>query len=138
MTHPLEYPGNVIPQPGMYHGASSVDDEIMASMVGYTQQGVTLGANQGILPAGTVLGRKTADKLWYVYNNAHSDGTEVARGILRKTVNTALATVDAVVGYQANIVVAGIVKNSKVSGADSAAIVDLAARQDTVLDLFRF
>lgn len=137
MVNEIEYPGNVMPTPGYSRTGSTVDDEIMASMAGYTQMGVTLGLNQGILPAGTVLGRKTSDKLWYVYNNGHNDGTEVARGILRKTVNTNAINPPGT-GYQANIVVAGIVKNSKVSGADSAAITDLAARQDTVLDLFRF
>jgi hypothetical protein len=131
-----EFPGNVIPAPGYTKGNYSTDDELMYSMQGYTQKGVTLAAGQGIVPLGTVMGRVTSTKKWKVYNNAASDGTEVARGILRNTVDT--GTSSSGTEYQANIVIMGIVKNSKVSGADSAALVDLGARQDTVLDLFSF
>lgn len=138
MTHPVEYPGNVIPQPGFYVGGSTVDDEIMFSMEGYTQKGITLAPNQGIILAGTLMGRVTASKLWKPYNNSNSDGTEVARGVLRQSVNTAAYAQDAVVGYQGNIVVQGLVKNSKISGSDASALTDLGATQDTVLDIFRF
>ncbi len=131
----VEYPGNVIPAPKYSKGNYSLDDELMYSMVGYTQKGVTLAAGQGILPLGTVMGRVTSTKLWKVYNNAASDGTEVARGILRQTVDTGTSGSDKL---QGNIVIAGIVKNSKVSGADSAALTDLNARTDTVLDTFSF
>lgn len=133
---PVEYPGNVIPAPGYTKGNYSTDDELMYSMNGYTQKGVTFAAGQGIIPLGAVMGRVTATKLWKVYNNAASDGTEVARGINRTTVDT--GTDAAGDKFQGNIVVMGIVKNSKVSGADAAALVDLGARQDTVLDMFSF
>jgi len=101
-------------------------------MAGYTQKGVTIAAGQGILPIGTVLGRKTSDKKYYVYNNGASNGVEVARGVLRRPVDTTGGD------QLANIVIKGILKNSLVSGADAAALVDLNARQDTVLDTFTF
>jgi len=137
MTHPVEYPGNVMPAPGFYQGGSTVDDELLASTVGYTQFGVTLAPNQGILPLGTVIGRVTATKLWVVYDNSASDGREVARGLLRQTVNTDDPT-GTLTGMQGNCVVKGIAKNSKVSGADANAITDLNARVDTVFDTFTF
>jgi hypothetical protein len=58
--------------------------------------------------------------------------------VLRQTVDTGLYQIDSVTGYQGNLVVAGILRNSKVSGADSNAITTLAARTDTVLDTFHF
>jgi len=135
-----EYPGNAMIAPHYRVGNEVLDDEIMYSMAGYTQKGVTLAPGQGILLGGTLLGRVTATKLWKAYNNSASDGTEVARGILRKSVDTGL---DAnAVAFQANIVIQGIVKNSKVSGAGATAIAsavaDLNARQDTVFDTFTF
>jgi len=132
----VEFPGNVIPAPGYRKGNQSLDDELLYSTAGYTQKGVTLAPGQGILPLGCVLGRVTSTKLWKVYNNSNSDGTEVARGLLRNTVDTGTDTSAA--SFQGNIVIQGIAKNSKVSGADSAALVDLNARQDTVLDTFTF
>jgi hypothetical protein len=122
-----------IPVPGFTSPTdTSVDPELMASMDGYLQKGVTVASGQGILPIGTVLARKTSDKKYYVYNNAGSGGLEVARGLLRRAVNTTGAD------QLANIVYRGVVKNSLVSGADSAALVDLNARVDTVADLFIF
>lgn len=122
-----------IPVPGFTSPTDTfVDPELMASMDGYLQKGVTVAAGQGILPIGTVLGRKTSDKKYYVYNNGASNGVEVARGILRRPVDTSKGD------QLANIVYRGVVKNSLVSGADSAALTDLNARVDTVADLFIF
>lgn len=121
-----------LPVPGFTTGDVTKDPELMYSMAGYTQKGVTIAANQGILPIGTVLGRKTSDKKYYAYNNALSDGRETARGVLRKAVDTTGAD------QLANIVIKGILKNELVSGADAAALVDLNARQDTVIGTFTF
>jgi len=121
-----------IPAPTYGEEPYQTPDEIMYSMEGYTQKGATFLAGAGVLPGGTVVGRITASKKWTVYDNGAGDGTEVARGILRHTIDTTAGDV------QANMVVAGLVKNSKVSGADAAAITDLNARVDTVLDIFRF
>lgn len=122
-----------IPVPGFTSPTDTyVDPELLYSAVGYTQKGVTIASGQGILPIGTVLGRKTSDKKYYVYDNSLSTGVEVARGVLRRAVDTTDGD------QLANMVIKGILKNSLVSGADSGALTDLNARQDTVLDTFSF
>lgn len=122
-----------LPVPGFTTGDVTNDPELMASIAnGYHQKGVTIAGGQGILPIGTVLARKTSDKKYYVYNNGGSGGVEVARGILRKAVDTSKGD------QLANIVYSGVVKNNLVSGADSAAITDLGARVDTVANTFTF
>lgn len=135
-----EQVGNVTPAPAgsfaTYPDDYTTDDEILYSYARFTQKGVTLAPGQGILPAGTVLGRVTATKLWKVYNNSNSDGTEVARGVLRRAVDTGADSTAAKI--QGNIVISGILKNDKVSGADANAITDLNAREDTVLGTFTF
>lgn len=127
--------GDILYAPHYAETSYTTDDELLYSTARFTQKGCTLAVGQGILPVGTVMGRVTATKLWKVYNNALSDGTEVARGVLRKRVNTGV-TGD--VPKQANIVISGILKSTKVSGADAAALVDLAARIDSVLGIFVF
>ncbi len=125
-----------IPAPGYSKGPEYKDPEILYSTVGFTQKGVTLAAGQGVLPAGTVLGQKTSDKKYYVYNNASGNGTGVARGVLRRGVDTGTTT-DA--GDQlGNIVIAGILKLSAISGADASALTDLGAVTDSVRGTFKF
>ncbi len=122
-----------IPVPGFTSPTKDfTDPEILYSTVGYTQKGVTLAGGQGILPAGTVLARKTSDKKYYVYNNSGSGGLDTARGVLRRAVDTTSGD------QLSNIVIAGILKNSLLSGADSAALTDLGATVDTVRDTFKF
>lgn len=122
-----------IPVPGFTSPTDTfVDPELLYSTAGYTQKGVTVAGGQGILPIGTVLGRKTSDKKYYVYNNGASNGVEVARGVLRRPIDTRNGD------QLANIVIQGILKNDLVSGADAAALVDLNARVDTVLNTFTF
>jgi hypothetical protein len=137
----VEFPGNIMQSPGYSKTAFSQDDELLASTKAFTQKGVTLKAGQGVLTLGTLLGQKTADKKWYPYVDANSDGTQTARGVLRTTVDTGASGTGP--DFQGNIVIQGILKNSKIkaSGAgsvDAAALVDLNARVDTVLDLFTF
>lgn len=130
MTYPK------LPVPGFTNPTKThTPTEILASTHALVKQGCTLAGGQGILPAGTVLGYKTSNKKYYVYDNSASDGTEVARGILLEAVDT---NADSNADQLAVIVVAGVLKNSKLSGADSSAITDLNARQDTVRDLFIF
>lgn len=131
-----EYAGNALKTPGVFTGPSSSDVEILASAIGYRQKGVTLAAGQGILPAGTVLGRISATKLYVVYDNGGSDGEQVARGVLRQGVDT--GTDEAGTTVQGNILVSGLLVNSKVSGADSNALTDLGATVDSVRDTFKF
>ncbi len=122
----------LLPVPGVSVGAEFTDPEILYSTAGFTQKGVTIASGQGILPAGTVLARRSSDKKYVVYNNAGSGGAEVARGVLRKAVNTAAGD------QLANIVIQGILKLSLVSGADSAALADLGAVSDSVRGTFKF
>lgn len=132
----VEYPGNVLNSPGVTDGPTSEDTEILVSTVGLRQFGVTLKAGQGILPAGTVLGRLTSSKLYVLYNNSNSDGEQVARGILRQAVDT--GTNPAGPTVQGNIVTSGLLRNSKISGADAGSITDLGSVSDTVRDTFKF
>lgn len=128
--------GNTMPVPGFTQYEEVTDDELLASTAGFTQRGGVLEGGQGIIPLGTPLGRKTSNKKWVVYNNAGSGGAEVARAILRQTTDTGVGETSK--DCFGNLVLAGHLKYSKMSGADAAAITDLNARVDTVLDLFQF
>lgn len=132
----VEQVGDILYSPGYQETDFTTDDELLYSTARFTQKGCTLKPGQGILPLGTVMGRVTATKLWVVYNNGASDGSEVARGVLRKTVDTGTDAAGA--RKQANIVISGILKNSKMSGADANALTDLNARIDSVLGTFTF
>lgn len=125
----LPVPGFVSPT------ATYTDPEIMYSMAGYTQKGVTLAAGNGVLAAGTVLGQATATKKYSAYNNANANGTQTARGILRQAVDT--GTDPAGPAQLANIVIRGIVKLNMVVGLDAAALTDLGATQDTVMNTLK-
>ncbi len=127
-----------LPVPGFTNPtADYIDPEILYSTVGFTQKGVTLGSGVGVLPAGTVLGQKTSDKKYYPYDNSKGDGTQVARGVLRRPVDT--GTVANTANDQgSNMVIAGILKWGLVVGADAAALTDLGATVDTVRGTFKF
>ncbi len=127
-----------LPVPGYNNPiADYVDPEILYSTAGFTQKGVTIGSGQGVLAAGTVLGQKTSDKKYYAYNNASSDGTQTARGVLRRAVDTGSAP-SAANDQVSNIVIQGILKLGMVVGADAAALTDLGATTDTVRGTFKF
>ncbi|RLC36045.1 hypothetical protein DRH29_05310 [candidate division Kazan bacterium] len=68
---------------------------------------------------GTVAGEVTATGKYKAYNNSASDGTETAKGIF-----LADASTDEVVP----LLVFGVVKESEVTGVDSAAKTDLAGK----------
>lgn len=127
-----------LPVPGFVNPTTDyTDPEILYSTVGFTQKGVTIASGQGVLAAGTVLGMKTSDKKYYAYSNAASNGVETARGVLRRAVDTGV-TVSAANDQVSNIVIAGILKLSKVVGSDAAALTDLGATVDTVRGTFKF
>lgn len=130
--------GNHIPAPGYAKGAYVNDDELLMSTVGYTQKGVTLKPNQGVLPLGTVLARETASKKYVKFVSGGSGGAEVAVGILRQTVDTDSATQT----YLQNIVIKGILNRQKVSSANGgiSAIVTAfpGSRDSAVLNTFTF
>lgn len=126
------YPGNAIPAPGYAKGASSVDDELMFSMVGYTQKGVTLKPGQGVLPLGTLIKQEAATKLYVKAND------NTAEGLLRQTVDTGTDANGQ--RWQANILITGIAKLDKVSAANSGVTLTsvLGAQVNTVIGTFKF
>ena len=133
----VDYVGNALVPPTqrrVNNGLYTTDRELLASTSGFTQRGCTLGGGQGIIPLGTVMGRVTATKKWAPYASGASDGTQVARGVLRTTVDT--GTGASSVDVQANIVIMGQLTWSLMSGADATAITSLGGRYDTVLDTF--
>ncbi len=62
--------------------------ELLLSMAGYTQRGVTLAGGQGVLAAGTVLARHTATGRYFAYWSQATDGRQVALGVLRDARDT--------------------------------------------------
>jgi hypothetical protein len=62
---------------------AEVVQELMLSMAGYTQRGVTLAAGQGVLPSGCIIARHTASGKYFAYNPAATDGRQLALGVLR-------------------------------------------------------
>lgn len=134
----VDYAGNAIPAAGINHGSNVPDDELLYSTVGFTQKGVTLAAGQGVLPLGTVLARRTDDKLYVKYASGGGNGTGTPVGILRKTVDTGLDAGGQ--KYMANIVIAGQLKWSKVSSANGTTNVStvLGGTVNAVIDSFKF
>jgi hypothetical protein len=137
--------GNVLLPPGLSVTTQVNGDEILASYARFTQKGYTIKGGQGIVPAGTVMYRETATKK-YVINNS---GNGLARGILRKAVDTGASGATAA-DRLGNIVVSGIVKLSLMKDSLGAAIgsgstptltsvtSDLNARSDADRDFFIF
>lgn len=131
-----EYVGNANIAPHVSAESTLVDTEIAASPATLVKRGVSLVPGSGILPAGTVLGQVSASKKYTVYNDALSNGTQTAVGVLYQAVDTGSdSSAEPVFG---TIVIAGVLKNSLVSGADANAITDLNARRNTSLDVFIF
>lgn len=127
-----------LPVPGFVSPTGDyIDPEILYSTAAFSQKGVTIASGQGVLAAGTFLGIKTSDKKYYAYNNAHSDGTEVARGVLRRAVDTG-TTVNVGNDQVSNIVIQGILKYNMLVGVDSAALTDLGMVLDTVRNTAKF
>ncbi len=115
---------------------SYTDPEILYSYARFTQKGVTIAGGQGVLPAGQVIAKRTSDKKWVKYNNAGSGGAEIARGVLRRAVDT--GTGGGQPDQLGNIVISGILKLNMLVGNDAAAQTDLGATIDTDLGTFKF
>lgn len=127
-----------IPVPGYVNPtADYTEPEILYSTAAFTQKGVTIAAGQGVLAAGTVLGRKTADKKYYAYSNALADGREQASGVLRRAVDTGLVA-GAANDQLGNMVIMGILKLALLVGNDAAAMNELGAVKDDVRGTFKF
>jgi Bacteriophage lambda head decoration protein D len=94
------------------------------------RSGITLDATQvtadgdgnKIVKAGTVLGKVTANGKYGPYDNAASDGTEVAVGFALESVN--LKDGDTICG----ILLHGSVLEARCTGVDASAKTDLAGR----------
>lgn len=116
--------------------AEYTTQELLASTVAFRRRGKIFAGGQGVLLRGTVVAQKTADKLWYVYDNEQGDGRGVARGVLADTIDTGTATDPS--PQMANVYISGCLKYDLMSGAEANAIVDLNARVDTVENVFIF
>lgn len=125
------YTGNAIPGPGYAQSSTSVDDELMYSMAGYTQHGVTLKPGQGVLLLGTLIKQDPTSKMYV-------KATTAPEGVLRKTVDTGLASDGQ--RWQANIVETGLLKLDKVSAANSGVTLTsvLGAQVNLVKGYFKF
>lgn len=100
--------GNVLKVPGTSGKGPTTDDEILYSYAKFTQKGLTLLKDNGVLKTGTVL--KVSGTAKKYTGAAAADATVV--GILRKDVDT--------VGEDklGNVVLSGIVKGSKLKYTD--------------------
>lgn len=76
--------------------------ELLLSMAGYTQRGVTLAAGQGVLPTGCVIARHTASGKYFAYQNAATDGRGTAIGVLRDARDTGGPGAASLAAYNAN------------------------------------
>jgi hypothetical protein len=130
-----EYVGNAIPAPGYAKGGQTVDDELLYSMVGYHQKGVTLKQGQGVLPLGTFLKQDAATKK-YIKATVASE----VQGVLRQTTDTGTDAGATAQVWSANILYGGMLKLAAVSTANAIADLStvLGARVDTVAGFFKF
>lgn len=101
--------GNVLNVPGTSGKGPTTDDEILYSYAKFTQKGLTLLKDNGVLKTGTVLKVSgTAKK----YTGAAKADVANAIGILRKDVDT--TGIDKL----GNVVISGIVKGAKLKYTD--------------------
>ena len=96
--------GDVLIAPGFGTQSEAASDEIMYSMQGYTQKGVTLKSGQGVVYAGSLLKRDTDGT--YIVAAAADTGIE---GFLRQATNTS-TDADMQPRKLGNIVLMGAVK----------------------------
>lgn len=104
--------------------------ELLKSTAAFTQRGVTLGGGQGILPTGTVIAQRSSNQMYYAYNAAASDGTQVALGVLRDardTGGTGDPTGKVSTNTLGNMVIRGILDLTLLSGTDTTSLVAQAA-----------
>lgn len=100
--------------------------ELLLSMVGYIQRGVTLAGGNGVLPTGCVLARTTATGLYGPYTSGGSGGAQVPLGVLRDARDTGGASSPAgktSTPCLGNLVYRGVLNASLVSGTDTTSLV---------------
>jgi Bacteriophage lambda head decoration protein D len=76
--------------------------ELLLSMAGYTQRGVTLAAGQGVLPTGCVIARHAGSGKYFAYNAAATDGRQTPVGVLRDARDTGGPGSASLSAYNAN------------------------------------
>lgn len=98
----------------------------MVKRVGVTIDATTVGVVDSLgnkpMKAGTIVGKITSGGKYAAYDNALSNGREVAAGILTESIN--LKDGDVITG----ILMHGSVLEARISGLDSGARADLAGR----------
>lgn len=87
-----------------------------------SRETVTIAAAAGAMVPGTVVGKITASGKYAEYNNGHSDGTEVAAGIVYASVADSAADQKAVI-----IARSAEVNKNLLTGIDTAGVADLLA-----------
>lgn len=88
-----------------------------------SRERIVIASGEGVLKAGTVIGKLTGGK-YAAYDNAASDGSQTAVGILYDGVDATSADADGVlIARHAEVVEAAL------TGLDSAGKTDLAALQ---------
>jgi hypothetical protein len=100
--------------------------ELLQSMHGYTQFGVTLAGGQGVVPTGCAIARRTSTKKYYVYSATASDGTQNCAGFLRDARDTGGSSSPAgkvATDALGNLVVAGLLNLSVISGTDTTSLI---------------
>ena len=107
-SNEFDYPPGYV-KPTHEYGAPFGDEfhaeavqELLLSMVGYTQRGVTLAAGQGVLPTGCVIARHAASGRYFAYNAAATDGRQTPVGVLRDARDTGGPGSANLSGYNAN------------------------------------
>ena len=108
-------------------------------------QAINLGPNLTV-PKGRLLGKKTSDGKFYLYNDANSDGTEVAKCINKTACKTdadgnvyysdsAVASSINIPFQTTQVYVAGTFKISELVGYDAAALADFNGKLDEAGDV---
>ena len=109
--------------PGYGSTLSNDPTAILASAHGWIVLNITIKAGEGVVAKGTVLGIETATGKYVAYDDAASDGSQVAQAIIADEVDA--TTYDQLVAAY----VRGLFVLSKLTGYDAAALVDLKGRR---------
>lgn len=108
--------------PGYGSTLSNDPTAILASSHGYVVMNVTVKAGEGEVAKGTVLGIETASGKYVKYDDAASDGSEVAKAIIADKVDA--TSNDQLVA----VYIKGVFHKSKLTGYDANALTDLNGR----------
>lgn len=105
---------------------AEVVQELLLSMAGYTQRGVTLAGGNGVLPTGCLLAKNSTTGKYQAYTSGGSNGTNIALGVLRDARDTGGSSSPAgkpSTDCQGNLVYRGILNANLISGTDTSSLV---------------